>query len=352
MPDVMLDEGVDGDWTQPGIYQVARDVFRVPLPMPGDGLRAVNCYLVRGEGGLLVIDPGWNLPSSRPVLEGAFSALDSSLREVREFLVTHVHRDHYSLAVALRTELEIPLRLGIGEQPSLRLLTSPSPPGLAPHLRVLREHGAAALADRVEESRRSSNRVPTQYRMPDEWLIDGQRVRHGDRALTVVATPGHTQGHVVFHDVESRLLFAGDHVLSTITPSIGFEPAPSTSALRDFLSSLAVLRSRDDALLLPAHGPVTTSVHRRVDELVVHHGTRLDDAERALVDGSMTALEVATVLRWTRRARRLDELDDFNQMLAVLETVAHLDLLAAQGRINRDAAGTAIRYTTSSRRRF
>jgi hypothetical protein len=38
-------------------------------------------------------------------------------------------------------------------------------------------------------------------------------------------------------------------------------------------------------------------------------------------------------MTWTRRQRRLDELDPFNQMLAVLETAAHLDLLVLQGRL-------------------
>jgi hypothetical protein len=42
---------------------------------------------------------------------------------------------------------------------------------------------------------------------------------------------------------------------------------------------------------------------------------------------------VARALRWTRRGRRLDDLDPFNQMLAVTETRAHLELLAAQGRL-------------------
>ena len=37
------------------------------------------------------------------------------------------------------------------------------------------------------------------------------------------------------------------------------------------------------------------------------------------------------MLRWTRRNRQLDELDPVNQMLAVIETRAHLELLAAQG---------------------
>jgi len=42
---------------------------------------------------------------------------------------------------------------------------------------------------------------------------------------------------------------------------------------------------------------------------------------------------VARALRWTRRDRQLDELDPVNQMLAVIETRAHLELLAAQGRL-------------------
>ena len=31
-----------GDWTEPGAYEVADGVFRIPLAMPGDGLEAVN----------------------------------------------------------------------------------------------------------------------------------------------------------------------------------------------------------------------------------------------------------------------------------------------------------------------
>ena len=45
----------------------------------------------------------------------------------------------------------------------------------------------------------------------------------GARVLEAVATPGHTKGHLVFHDLDAGLLFSGDHVLPTISPSIGFE---------------------------------------------------------------------------------------------------------------------------------
>lgn len=149
----------------------------------------------------------------------------------------------------------------------------------------------------------------------------------------------------MFADDGAGLLFAGDHVLPRITPSIGFEPAPPASPLADFLASLQLVRAMPDAALLPAHGPVGRKVHERVDELLDHHGHRLDATLAAVRDGHHTAREVAEVLTWTRRERRLAELDPFNMMLAVLETAAHLDVLVARGALHGAVVDGVLRYT-------
>jgi glyoxylase-like metal-dependent hydrolase (beta-lactamase superfamily II) len=183
----------------------------------------------------------------------------------------------------------------------------------------LRESGAATIADQVQTSFGDHVADPTQWESPDEWLTEGP-VELSGRTLEAVETPGHTAGHLVFYDLDAGLLFAGDHVLSTITPSIGFEPVMMANPLGAFLKSLALVRSRPDAVLLPAHGPVTPSVHARVDELLEHHRHRLDATEAAVRSGAGHAYEVGGVLRWTRREHRLSDLDTFNAMLAVLET--------------------------------
>jgi glyoxylase-like metal-dependent hydrolase (beta-lactamase superfamily II) len=149
----------------------------------------------------------------------------------------------------------------------------------------------------------------------------------------------------VFTDDADGVLFAGDHVLPHITPSIALEPVDATLPLGDYLTSLAALRTRPDMWLLPAHGPVTGSVHARIDELLVHHDTRLDATAAAIAAGTSTAYETARSLRWTRRGRSFAELDEFNQMLAVSETLAHLDLLVARGRLERTGMSTGLRYT-------
>jgi len=138
---------------------------------------------------------------------------------------------------------------------------------------------------------------------------------------------------VVCYDTAAGLLFSGDHVLPTITPSIGFEGVGTANPLGAFLESLAIVRSRPDAVLLPAHGPVAPSAHSRVDVLLAHHGARLEACLAAVGGGTATAYDVSSRLRWTRRQSALSDLDAFNQMLAITETAAHLDLLVAQQRL-------------------
>jgi hypothetical protein len=56
---------------------------------------------------------------------------------------------------------------------------------------------------------------------------------------------------------------------------------------------------------------------------------------------------VAGALGWTRRLRRLDELDLQNSMLAVNETLAHLDVLVERGALTRTDVDGVTHYTES-----
>ena len=337
-----------GEWTKPGVFEVAPGVHRIPLPLPNDGLRAVNVYVLESPDGLVLIDSGWSIPEAREALVAGLAGLDRTLNDVRRFLITHIHRDHYQQAVTLRQELGMRVALGAGERDSLELLRTPGRRPLQQQINTLHALGAVELANMLEKMLSAGHEVDElEWLLPDDWLGE-EPVPIGDvRSLDVVPTPGHTRGHVVFHDQAASLLFAGDHVLPTITPSIGFEPVLSPNPLGDFLASLALVRRRPDARLLPAHGPVAPSVHARVDELVAHHGARLDATERAVGEGATTAYDVAGVLTWTRREQSRDDLDPFNQMLAVAETGAHLELLAAQGRIAVQVVDGVHRYTAA-----
>ena len=122
----------------------------------------------------------------------------------------------------------------------------------------LRAHGASDLADTLAALHFSIERVQARgfARLPDRWLSDGERIELRDRTLVAHLTPGHSRGHLMFLDEAARVLFAGDHVLPHITPSIGFEGFSDGHGLEAFLSSLRASRELPADVVLPGHGPV------------------------------------------------------------------------------------------------
>ena len=331
----MTERAGRGRWAEAGPETIRPGVHRVPLPLPGDGLRAVNVYLLEEEGGIVMVDGGWALPESRRALEDAMAVLGHDLAAITRILVTHIHQDHYTQAVALRRLLGARVSLGAGERPGLAMLQRIRTQAPVSSLDIVRRAGAHDLADRISKAFNGAGIDERDWEQPDEWLGPGV-LDLGRRTLRVIPTPGHTKGHVVYLDEAGGLLFAGDHVLPHITPSIGFELGEPDLPLADYLRSLRLMTTYADAQLLPAHGPVTASTHQRVGELLAHHDRRLAATRRALEEGAVDAYAVARKLTWTRREVPFSDLDDMNQMLAVCETVAHLDVLAARGRAATD----------------
>jgi glyoxylase-like metal-dependent hydrolase (beta-lactamase superfamily II) len=348
-------------WISEGTHPVAPGVYRIPLPLPTDGLRAVNVYAIEADRGLVLIDSGWALAHARSQLERSLAAIGAGLPDVRKFLVTHLHRDHFTQAIEIRRLFGTPVALGAEEKHSINRLLGPEYRPLGAQLTMLQLAGAAhvgaeLMAGRTARPQAGATTLPDGttalpghpgllpgktfaaamgYETPDEWIAAGQEFDLGTRTLTAIPTPGHTRGHVVFTDAEAGLLFAGDHVLPHITPSLAFEESPPEFPLREYLRSLAVVRELPDMRLLPAHGPVSPSTHTRIDELTEHHASRLAAMAEVLTGGERsasghTAYEVALAVPWTSRQRKLTDLDPMNQMLAIGETVYHLDLLVAQ----------------------
>jgi glyoxylase-like metal-dependent hydrolase (beta-lactamase superfamily II) len=332
-------------WTEPGAWSVAPGVVRIPLPLPMDGLRAVNVYVMETDDGLVLVDGGWAIPESRSLFEASMRDAGYALSDIRRFLVTHLHRDHYTQAYVVGREVGAEVSLGLGDRASMELMHDETR-DRDPNLDRLTAAGALELAEGWRAMMPSSERPSMDsYGMPDRWLDRDLTLDLGGRTVDAIATPGHTQGHYVYADRGHGLLFAGDHVLPSITPSIGFEPRWVDQPLRDFLDSLAKVRALPDLMLLPAHGPVTSSAHARVDELADHHAHRLDLCREAVAAGATTAWEVAGALPWTRHGRRRDELGPFDAVLAAFETLAHLDLLALRGQLVRTDEGAERRYS-------
>ena len=99
-------------WAVPGVEDLGGGLYRIPLPLPGDALTAVNVYAMIGDDGVDLIDAGMALVQARERLTEALGQLGFGLPDIRNFFITHIHQDHYTLAVELRTTLRGQITLG------------------------------------------------------------------------------------------------------------------------------------------------------------------------------------------------------------------------------------------------
>lgn len=334
-------------WTLEGAWPAAPGIHRIPLPLPMDGLKAVNVYVIETDEGLVLVDGGWAIDVARDLLERCLRDLGYGFGDIRRFLVTHVHRDHYTMAAVLGREYAAEVALGAQERPALDLLNNVEELTENPFTRLLVSAGALDLAELWNSGRDEELPDPALWSFPDVWLEGDVEIPVGTRTIDAVHTPGHTPGHYVFADRAAGLLFAGDHVLPTITPSIGFTAPAVPEPLGDFMTSLTKVRALPDLTILPAHGPVSPSSHQRVDELLAHHDARLAQSLAALSAGPSTARQVAEQLGWTRHERAYADLDPFSQGMAAMETKAHLDLLVARGEVAREETDGVVVYATA-----
>jgi glyoxylase-like metal-dependent hydrolase (beta-lactamase superfamily II) len=154
-------------WERPGAHEEAPGIYRIPLPLPGDHLKAVNVYAIVDGDALVLVDGGWAMGDSQALLAGALESIGYGLDGIREFLVTHVHRDHYTQAVAIRRAFGGSVSLGEGERTTLEAMRTVT---VHPDIARLGEAGAGELSSVI--ARWGRERDLTDWEDPDRWLAD------------------------------------------------------------------------------------------------------------------------------------------------------------------------------------
>ena len=214
----------------------------------------ISVYLVREDDGFTLIDTGLS-GSEREILEvaGRYGG------QVRRIALTHAHGDHTGSLDALhRAVPEAEVLMTAREACFLRgeLALDPGEPG------------------ELRGSWRPSETRPTRD------LAPGDRVG----SLEVVASPGHTPGHVSFLDVRDRTLIAGDAfqtrggtaVSGIIRPLFPF-PALATWHLPTALESARALRALEPSRLAVGHGPVLEDPLSAIDRAIEVAGRKVGD---------------------------------------------------------------------------
>lgn len=87
------------------------------------------------------------------------------------------------------------------------------------------------------------------------WLTEKDTVSFGHHTFTIIATPGHTPGSVLYYCAEEQVAFSGDTIFQG---NIGRTDLPGGSMFQMIQSLRRIAMLPDDTVLLPGHGPQTT----------------------------------------------------------------------------------------------
>jgi glyoxylase-like metal-dependent hydrolase (beta-lactamase superfamily II) len=188
----------------------------------------VNAYLVREEDGFTLVDTGMR------AADDLLAAAQHSGGAIKRIALTHGHGDHVGSLDALKDRLGDTVEV------------------LMPELDARIHAGEKVVDGKLPGS------WPKLHTVPDIRLSAGDRVG----SLEVVASPGHSPGHVAFLDTRDRTLIAGDVFTSYGKVAVTnhfylrfpFAAMATWDKAKD-LESAKALRGLDPALLLVGHGP-------------------------------------------------------------------------------------------------
>ena len=230
---------VDPVWSCPRRHSVAEE--NVPPEITTVTLRsrlyAVNCYLLKGDAGFVLIDTG--LATRRAELEGALEAAGCRPGDLRLIVITHGDADHAGNGAHLRARYGTPIALHRAEwraveQGNMRLSRG--------DMTFLRGTVAGLLF-------RFAGLRPCDRFEPDLALEEGDDLSGHGLAARALHLPGHSQGSMGILTADGDL-FCGD-----LLTNLG-EPKPNSlvDSPADLATSVARLRALEIGTVYPGHG--------------------------------------------------------------------------------------------------
>ncbi len=318
------------------LTKIASHLYKKTIPLPNNPLREINVYLITGEKNLL-IDTGFNRPECEEALRSAFAELGI---EETDLFITHLHSDHCGLICKFAGENST---LFSGETDGE--LINFEAGNL--YWRMLDDLFIKYGFPKAVFGRNTDIHPGRKYchdgRVPFTYVSEGDILNYGGYELEVIATPGHTPGHMCLYDAKKKILLCGDHILGTITPNICIELS-AENPLQDYLDSLAKIDKLEVSLLLTAHGTPVEDMHARIKELYKHHEERLSEVLFILGEEWKTAYTVAADMTWEIDCKNWDDFPAPQKWFATGEAISHLQYLYFSGKILREEKNGIYHY--------
>lgn len=327
------------------VTEVADGVFWLRFGLPMKGLNHINLWALRDGDEWVIVDTGIGNRESKDIWLGHFEKLMGA-RPVNRVIVTHLHPDHSGLAGWISRKFGAPLVMTRGEYFLCRLMAADTG-SVAPREGLRFYQKAGFTTDQIELYKarfggfgKAITPLPHCY----DRIQDGDTGMINGREWRVIIGSGHSPEHAVLWCPELKICLSGDQILPNISSNVSVWPTePEGNPLQNWIDSCKKLKAvlPEDTLVCPAHGIPFRGAHRRLDKLVEHHEKALDRLYEHCKTARL-ATQVYPVL--FRRS-----INDGNRIMAVGESIAHLNCLKERGLVSR-RLNDAGQFTYKSKR--
>ena len=262
----------------------------------GESSSLTNCYIIRGQTGLSIVDPGFFSADNCDRLEAGLSELGFSWAHVDGIYATHLHIDHIGMTPWLSERTGI--RVALHSADAKDVVTS--------EYRARFSEPAGQLSVMFGVPDAEFERVGNLRNLAVEQGPEG--VRTFDEAgpfdldgvpVDLIPTPGHTRGHACMVIHQEGLVLTGDHILEGMRPGVGLGLVRESNPVADYLVSLETMSQFDDYTALPGHGEVFGPLGPRRARLAELLQERIAQVRDVAGEG-MSVWEVAKRLSWSR----------------------------------------------------
>lgn len=296
-------------------------VHRIVMPTPY-GVGPVNSYLIEAEP-LTIVDAGFQSDAAKAAFVEGLKDHGHDVHDIRRVLVTHGHPDHYGLVPWLHETTAVEVYF-----PTLELERMTGPGMRMKFGRLLLQAGIPLeLLMQMEEHRKKDPRpwLDTDKLLP---VHDGDVFTFDTFELQAHLLPGHSGGHVVYLEPESRTLFAGDQLLPHVSPNPLLEPSVDDPderrrSLEDYLGTLAAMAAMDPSIAYPGHGDAIMDPRALIERTIDLHLARKGEIAALLGEVGRSPFELAREL--------YPNVTGYDIFLSVSEVIAHLDLVVDDG---------------------
>ncbi len=313
------------------VKEIYDGIYKIEVPLPGNPLKVLNSYLIKGEGRNLLVDTGFNRAECREALLNGLGMLGVDLKET-DIFITHMHADHSGLVAAVAGEKSVVYCSGVDAQrlewSLLPAFWEENQAHVASFGFPLQEYGKDML--RLPGRKYSPDRVPEFNMVKENDIID-----IGAYRFICVETPGHTPGHLCLYEPDREILVSGDHILEDITPNVTMFYKGLPDPLGEYLKSLGKVGGMDISLVLPGHRRIIRDARKRIGELKQHYENRLNEVLNVLSKGRMTPYQVAGLITWDLNCSSWEQFPMEQKWFATGETISHLEHLRHLNKVQR-----------------